>query len=156
MKKLFSVIACLPIMLSTLAFAGCDDAPPPPEIDPNRTVVDYDLTETGGRTALMNYGILTEMLFNDTAGYIGKTVRVQGFYFTGFHPDLEREVDALSMPGPACQCPQVAVLQTADGVKLPEPDIDRELEIVGTFGTFTENGFTITFFEVDEVHLLSR
>jgi hypothetical protein len=151
MKKITSLVLAFTLML---AIVGCDDNEPI-EIDPNRTEVDYDLTETGGRSALMNYGILVDMIWNSPQDFWGKTVRVQGNYVVQFENSLEREIDILFMPGPACQCPQMAGLKFADGVEPPDPNPDVTVEIVGTYGRFEEAGFWIRYFMVEEIVVLS-
>jgi hypothetical protein len=145
--KITALFACAAIVFAAVGCGSRDDDSVPRE---GRVPVDYDLTDTSRRSALMNYGILVEMLIDDTAAWAARnvSVRVEGTYFVYHNSQLDRERHMIRIPGPACQCPQEVELRWEGGLALPADG--AAIEVAGVFGTYEESGFRgIPFVAVD-------
>ena len=159
MKPVFSLLLLLSLLLS-LAACGDASAPTPPQTAPEQAAqtapapeetplsstpgIDIDLTALS-RT--MVYSEVYNMLYNDPAHYLGKTVKAKGTFSI-----YQLVTDGVLQPDPvayaciiadatAC-CAQGLEFALAGRPVYPDdyPELGAEITVVGTFEWYEEDG----------------
>ena len=161
MKPVFSLLLLLSLLLS-LAACGDASAPTPPQTAPEQAAqtapapeetplsstpgIDIDLTALS-RT--MVYSEVYNMLYNDPAHYLGKTVKAKGTFSI-----YQLVTDGVLQPDPvsyACIISDAAAC-CAEGMEFvlegdytyPDdyPELEAEITVIGEFQSYEENGMT--------------
>ena len=161
MKPVFSLLLLLSLLLS-LAACGDASAPTPPQTAPEQAAqtapapeetplsstpgIDIDLTALS-RT--MVYSEVYNMLYNDPAHYLGKTVKARGEFSI-----YQLVTDGVLQPDPvsyACIISDAAAC-CAEGMEFvlegdltyPDdyPELGTEITVIGEFQSYEENGMT--------------
>ena len=126
-----------------------DEQQPPEEPEQTQTSadgVDVDLTVL---SSTMVYSEVYNMLYNDPAHYLGKTVKARGGFFI-----YQLVTDGVLQPDPVAYACIIADATTccAEGMEfVPEgdltypedyPELGAEITVIGEFQSYEENGMT--------------
>ena len=161
MKPVFSLLLLLSLLLS-LAACGGASAPTPPQTAPEQAAqtapapketplsstpgIDIDLTALS-RT--MVYSEVYNMLYNDPAHYLGKTVKARGTFSIyqlvtdgGLQPDPVSYACIISDAAACCAEGMEFVLEGDYTYPDDYPELGAEITVIGEFQSYEENGMT--------------
>lgn len=138
MKKQLAAILCLALLASMSACAASAQAAPEEAPAPETTVsvqtheqIDVDLTKLNS-TILFSQ---TYAMLSEPTPYLGKVVRMRGSYVV--YADGAKAC-LISDEGGCCQ--EGIHFALRDGIAYPE--LNTQIIVVGTFGTYEFNGVT--------------
>lgn len=166
MKKVLAILSCFVIILS---FAACSDKNSQNAASSSSRVgettaaeekgsakasstdsekIDVDLTSL---SSTMVYSEVYNML-NEPDKYMGKTIKMNGKFSVYTDAATKKNYYAVIIADAAACCQQGLEFDWKGSHSYPDdfPQIDSQIEVVGTFDTYTENGQTYAVIRSDD------
>lgn len=114
--------------------------------------IDIDLTAMSGT---MIYGEVFSMMENPAA-YAGKTVKARGPYYASYYEPTGKHYHFVVIADATACCSQGLEFVWNGTHIYPDnyPADGIEIEIVGVFGTYEEEGYTYSYLAVDEIEIV--
>lgn len=114
--------------------------------------IDVDLTQM---SSVMVYSEVYNIMMNPEA-YLGQTIKIEGPYYASFWEETGNYYHYVIIEDAAACCTQGLEFIWGDGAHAyPEeyPEDYTEVEIVGTFSMYEEEGMTFYYLDTDEIVL---
>ena len=139
MKRLIGFLAL--VCIAALVLSGCST----PQAEAEVRAIDVDLTQLSSTMVYAEVFNIT----NDPQPYLGKVMKLGGMYYSNYIEELEQTYHFVLISDAAACCEQGLEFVLPEGQSYPE--VGKEVEIVGTFADYLEDGMSFCHVLADEI-----